>query len=331
MSLTLRRFRNTDVDALCRVWNAHFADHGYESRIDPLRLELSCLAKPYFESQDLVLAELAEQVVGFMHVGQLANSDFSGPAADSTAISALCVEPCQLEADVAQALLAHADEISRARGAAHCHFRPMFPNAAFYLGLGPADSMMGVTSHEHRVCVWLNEAGYRPFAATSQWELELATFQPPVDRLQIQIRRSAHVDRQVDEPRMPWWQACLLGHTEPTAFQLTHRTARVVLNEVLLWVVAPELQTSPDNVAWLWPLNLTASVLPMPAEVADSQAKDQLVFLLAETLRALRDDNIELVRTVSAADDPLASQVLKRLGFRARQSGVVFAKELQGA
>ena len=327
MPFSIRTFRNTDVDALCQVWNEHFSDQGVESQITPLRLELGCLAKPYFESSELFLAESDSKIIGFAHLAPVPNETWEEVAVGEAAIPALCVIPHPDEQRMAIELLNRSEVTAHSLGAIECQFKPMLPNGAYYLGMGPADSMIGLTSGEQRACAWMHAAGFQPLRPTNQWELELSRFQPPSDRLQIQVRRSAHVDRQVDEPMLPWWQACVLGHTEPTAFQLTDRHHRRVLNEVLFWTIASELQSLPHSIAWLWPPNVDALEFSESSN-SDVSSIDRLVFLLAESLRDFQSEGIDLVRTSSVGDDVATSQLLKRLGFKPKQSGIVFRKRL---
>jgi GNAT superfamily N-acetyltransferase len=322
---SIRTFRNTDVDSICRVWNLHFGSWGQDCHIAPVHLELGCLAKPYFNQQHLLLAEVDTQVIGFAHVAPLPDESLEEATQGKIGISALCIAPHPDEAQVAKALLQQCEDLARAWGVSECRVKPMLPNTAFYLGLGPADSMVGLTSSEQRTCGWIHAAGFQPMRPTTHWELDLTKFHPPVDRLQIQIRRSAHVDRQVDEPLLPWWQACVLGHTEPAAFQLTDRVQRRVLNEVLFWTIAPELQRSEQSITWLWPPK-TEPLAVSEALTTEANAVDRLVFLLAESLREFQSEGVDIVRTVSPADDCPTSQLLKRLSFKPIQSGVVFHK-----
>lgn len=317
MLFTIRSFRNTDVGPICKVWNAHFGDLGFDCRIDPIKLELCTLAKPYFCEQDLLIAEYEEEVVGFLHIGPMATDDLSEVACESASISAFCVLPCDMEGRVAKALLGKTDELLRQRQVPACQVKPLPPDSAFYVGLGPADSIAGLTTAERRTASWITAAGFCPKVPTNQWEMDLSDFQPPMDRQQIQIRRSAHVGRQVEEPLLPWWQACVLGHAEPSAFQLTHRAERRVIAELLYWSVAPELRTVPDNVYWLWP----------PEVPSDDQGVDQLVFLLGESLRQFQSEQVDVVRTASAATDSRISRIFCRLGFEANQNGIIFEKQ----
>lgn len=323
--ISIRTFRNTDAEALCQVWNLHFAEWGSENQLSILRLELGCLAKPFFDQADLLLAESDGQIVGFAHLAPTPDESLEEAVHSAIGISALCIAPQVHEDQIAAELLRHCEVRMQRLGARECRLKPLLPNSAFYLGLGPADSMIGLTSGEQRTCRWIRAAGFEPLQPTNQWELDLASFHPPIDRLQIQIRRSAHVDRQVDEPMLPWWQACVLGHTEPSAFQLTDRVQRRVLNEVLFWTIAPELQKAPQSIAWLWPPKLEPAAISESLR-SEASAVDRLIFLLSESLREFQSEGVDWVRTVSSADDVPTSQLLKRLGFKPVQSGVVFRK-----
>ncbi|MCA9133323.1 MAG: GNAT family N-acetyltransferase [Planctomycetales bacterium] len=308
----------TDVAALCRVWNAHYAELGHECLIDPLRFELCSLAKPYFRAEDLLLAEQEGRVVGFLHMGQVGNADLSDASAGEAAIAALCVEPGEDERAIGGLLLAAAEKHGADEHVRRCRFKPTLPDCAFYLGLGPGNSLIGATAAEKRVIEWVGQAGFKPVLPTTLWELELFSFQPPIDRVQIQIRRSACLDRQADEPDLPWWQACLLGHTERTAIQLINRADERVLCKALFWSVANELQSTADATLWLWPIALTSA----------EQAVDQMVFLLGESCRQLQHERTDVVRTVSTASDTVTSSILRRVGFKACESGMVFEKLL---
>lgn len=303
---------------MCKVWNAHYGDLGSSCGINPLQMELACLSKPYFNAEELLIAEHDDQVVGFMQLGPVAADDMTDTRTDVSAISALCIVPCDGEDAVARALLTHAEAQLKAKQVKECRYKPLLPGCAFYQGFGPADSMIGATTSERRGCDWVSAAGFTPVLPTTQWELDLSRFQPPVDRLQIQIRRSSQVQRGVDEPQLPWWQACLLGHTEPLQFILADRPHGQLICDALFWTVAIELQTSPDAIAWLWTPSIPTGEL----------AIERMLFLLGESCRQLHAERLDLIRTVTAAHDTQVNGLLRRLGFVAEHSGVVFEKKL---
>ncbi len=281
-----------------------------------MHFELAALAKPYFAAHDLLVAIVDDEVRGFLHLSNASSTDLMESDIHRGVLSALCVIPGDDDEEVAEALLHRADELLGKSSVTSCATRPMPPDSPFYLGLGAGDSMMGITSADQRTYGWLTKAGWVARQATSGWELFLDNFQPPVDRVQIQIRRTAHVDRMLDEPLLPWRQACLLGHTEPTGFQLTLRAEGTVALNLLVWSVGQELMTTPESVVWLWPIEVIES----------TQVADQLVFLLSESLRQMADDRVEVVRTCSDSSKTMVTSVLTRLGFRNANSGVVLEK-----
>lgn len=317
MAIELRSFRNTDTETVCRVWNAHHADSLF-GQLTPTAFELSVLAKPYFNADELLLATVRGECKGFLHWSYASNASQTEVDPDCGVVSALCVVPDAEGNAVASALVARAQEAMRARCITRCLVKPLPPNCPFYLGSGFGDSMMGITSNDQRSYAWLVEAGFEPQSATSFWELDLAGFQAPVDRMQIQIRRTAHVDRILDEPQLPWRQACLLGHTEPTGFQLTLRAEGRVAQQLLVWSVAPELAASPHLNVWLWPIG----------SPADASSTDQITFLLAEALRQMAEERVDVVRTVSDSSETSVTTILSRLGFKNSLSGVVLSKNL---
>jgi GNAT superfamily N-acetyltransferase len=317
LAIDIRSFCNTDTDAICEIWNSHHAE-SVDGQLTPVAFELSVLAKPYFDHRDLQLAIVDGVPKGFVHMAAATNAAQSDVDPARGVLSALCVAPDTQEANIAALLLAKADTWLRERCLTQCFTRPLPPNCPFYLGLGLGDTMMGITSNDQRTYAWLLEAGYEQKIATSFWEVDLGAFQAPVDRLQIQIRRTAHVDRILDEPQMPWHQACMLGHTEPTGFQLTLRAEGRVVQQLLVWSVAPELAVTIDSIVWLWPIQTPA----------DSASTDQITFLLAEALRQMADERVDFVRTVSDSSDTRVTTILTRLGFRNSLSGVVLSKIL---
>lgn len=318
MTLKVRQFRNTDAAAICDVWNAHHELLGPFLPITPMHLEIFVLAKQYFDSPNLIVAEGESGLVGFVQLAPVSVAELNDVDSGGMSISALCVCPSESQDETAGELIDAAIERVKEKGSSYCDFKPLLPNAAFFVGLGVGDSLAGLTASENQTQTWLQTAGFTPLLPSSVWDLDLATFQPPVDRQQIQIRRAAQVSRQIDEPDLPWWQACILGHTDPSAFHLLHKNEGKLLAETLVWTLAPELVTSPESVAWLWP----------PSTSDSEEANAQLLFLLCEAMRELQAERIDTVRCVSSAQDDDLNELLRKAGFRSSLTGMNFRKTL---
>lgn len=326
VTLRTRIFNNTDLDAVCELWNAHHRDLLIGLPINAERMELFIQAKPFFQPQQLIIATQDERPVGFIHFGPVSSISLDHDEPGQSSIAALCIHPDEDESSIAAVLLESAERHCRADGVGRCFFRSALPRTSFYVGIGPGDSLAGLLSSELKLCQWLTAAGYKPSVPTTIWELNLLDFQAPADRIQMLVRRSSFVQRQVQEPMLPWWQSCVLGHAEVSAFHLTDRNAMRILQEVILWGISPSLRTLPETVMWLWPPNMEYSPEDVPVEIAPA---DRILFLLAEACRELQAEQIDRVRTVTHAESNEFHRVLTRLGFQAIESGMVFERVFQ--
>lgn len=318
MALDIRSYRNTDAQALCEVFDAHYRAVGLPHVLSPLSLELCILSKPYFAPEHLLIAEQDGKPIGFAQIGFEPDQELGAIDQSLGVISALCVTAHESADASAQELLQAAQKTAAALGARRLRFCPPAPATPYFAGLAPGDAMIGVPDADTRQLAWISNAGWSPGDRVAYWNLDLASFHAPVDRTQIQIRRMAHVDRLLDEPMFPWYLASVLGHTEQIAFQLTSRTTRTVAADCVLWMIGQELLAQHDLIAHLWPLD--------PQTCA--QSEDHVVFLLAEAFRQLREDRFDEVSTVAHEHESAILRVLERVGFSPLLVGTVFSTTL---
>ncbi len=331
MSLSILPFRNTDQAAVCEIWNSQLngsrltdcegtrSDRG--GRVGVGQMEAFLQSKVYFDPSKLLIARRGDQPVGLVHVCSIPTESLDGPSLNALGIVALCVVPDSEEDAIAASLLKSARSICSAAGIPICTFRPALPYCSFYVGLGPGDSLAGVVSGEQRLCKWLGTAGFKPSIPTTIWELNVANFRVPADRVQMLVRRRSSTERLVQEPQLPWWQACVLGHAEVLAFHLTDQVKGQILQELVLWSLEPELRLQNERIVWIWPPSMEYSPQDSPVEIAPA---DRLLFLLGESIRELQREQVDLVRTVTRAEANEMHRVLNRLGFKAVDSGIVF-------
>ncbi|MCA9192411.1 MAG: hypothetical protein KDB03_11635 [Planctomycetales bacterium] len=318
MSICLRSFRNTDLKHICRIWNEHHFESKLGTRLTPLQFEICVLAKPNFSAENFFIAELDDIPCGFLYLDLEIEAE-TGEFCPSANISAFCVSPCAEDEPIAGALLTKALDYCFQSKVQTCQFRPLFPANLLFVGLGPGDSMIGLTSSERRLCDWLTQGGFTALIPTNLWQLDVSTFQQPSDRVQLGIRRSSYVDRLLEEPELSWKVACLLGHAELSEFHLINRQSRQITCDSLIWTLDPELSQRAEYIAWLWPLD---------QQIALGKA-DESLFLLGEAIRQLQQDGVDYVRTASIANQNIQANLLSRLGFIPFQSGVVFEYSFQ--
>ncbi len=143
MVLELRSFRNTDILALCGVFNAHYHAAGLPYVLTPISLELCVLSKPYFTSEQLLIAEVDGSIHAFALLGLEPDQDCNSVDTSLATLCALCAHPNATDATVME-LLQHASRSAQAMGSKRITFCPPPPSSAYFAGLVPGDGMIGV-------------------------------------------------------------------------------------------------------------------------------------------------------------------------------------------
>jgi ribosomal protein S18 acetylase RimI-like enzyme len=143
----------------------------------------------------------------------------------------------------------------------------------------------------------------------------LAGFRPPVNRLQLAIRRATTL-RVIDEPaRRTWWEAATT-----TGIALRRYELRNVADELLgsgsFWDMQP--------IAAAW--GVAAAGL-MHVDIAGPRRRQGLAsYLVAEALHDLAQEGVTLVETQVDEANAAAVSLFEKLGFTIAERGTVFAK-----
>lgn len=318
MQLDIRSFKNTDTRQICRVWNEHQVAVGLDYFVSPLSFELCVLSKPHFDPEFFFVAELDGKVTGFAHLGFGPEQNLMEIDPQHAILCSLCLENTESDASIAMELLARVARAAAARHSTQIRTTPTAPHCPFYIGLAPGDGLMGVIDADFRLRSWLSQAGFKPAADVIAWAVEASHFHPPIDRVQIQIRRTAHVDRRLEEPELPWWTACVLGHTDQVEFQLTLRKEKKVICEAFLWTIDHEVSPTESAIARLWITDRSISC----------ESVEHYVFLLSEAFRQLFVDRVQAIHAFTASDDLVAANILKRVGMSTTRTGTIFTLQL---
>jgi hypothetical protein len=314
---SIRSFLNTDTPALAKIWNSHHQSVQSLAAC-PLSVWDSCiLSKPFFRADELCVAtDDLGHLVGFVHFGFIGDSSLQTISQTDAAIHKICIVPGPGEDQVAFELIAHALDQLQRRGAVSALAIGAGDRSAYYLGIGDGDNLMGVLAKDTKTQRWLTSAGFVPVRPTECWELELLSFRPPMDRLQIQARRTCTIGRMLDEDYEHWWTSTVLGHCEQIRFHLMLKNPATLSGLLTCWFPEPSLVGVDSSIVRL--------LLPDAPEIEDS--REQFVYLVAESLRQLQQDRKRLVRAVVSADQQQSINLLQRLGFRSVEHGLLFEK-----
>jgi len=311
-----RCFRNDDPPRLADVWRA--ADLG-PAAMQPMTsalLEACVFSKPYFDRAGLVVAVDGERMVGFAHAGFGPNADHSGiDHAVGTTMLVVTV-PHEEEPAVADGLLARCEDYLRGRGAAAPRGGGTPTLGGFYLGLYGGSNLPGILDSSPRMQAVFRRAGYAEAERIAVLRRSLAGFRPPVNRLQMAIRRATTL-RVIDEPsRRTWWEAAATTGIALRRYELRNATEDL-LGSALFW------DMQPLAAAW----GVTATGL-LHVDIEGPRRRQGLAsYLVAEALHDLAEEGVTLVETQVAESNAAAVKLFEKLGFAIAERGSVFTRQ----
>jgi GNAT superfamily N-acetyltransferase len=314
--IRFRPFCNADPPAIAAIWRSHSPHPRIARAVVPNLLERLVFAKPYFDRFGLIIAEDESGPVGFVHAGFGANDEGSALSTELGATCLLMVAPCPDQAAVARGLLHESESYLRKRGAKVLYGGGIWPLNPFYLGLYGGSELPGILAGDP-AAAWFREAGYKEIDRCFILERELANFRPPVDRRQVEIRRSHAVEVASDPPPQNWWEACTFGLFDRTLFELRPRGSDRPVASVVLWDMQP--------LADAWGRHAVGLVQMHTAEGVRRNGLG--TYLAGEALKQMDAHGVEIVHTQAMCHNAAALGLYRKLGFAQVDEGIVFRKE----
>lgn len=314
--IDFRCFRNDDPPRLADTWRV--ADLGPRA-VQPMTsalLENGVFSKPYFDREGLIVAVDDGRVLGFAHAG-------FGPNAERTALdtsvgtTALVVVPTHPEEDaIAAGLIARCEDYLRRRGAGLLLGGGSATFRGFYLGLYGGSDLPGILDSSPLMQRAFRAAGYAEGERIAILRRPLAGFRPPVNRLQIAIRRATDM-AVIDEPaRCSWWEAATTTGVALRRYELRNRAGET-LGSVSFW------DMQPLSSAW----GVTAAGLLDVVIEGPRRRQGLASHLVAEALHDLaQHEGVTLVETQVHVANTAALSLFEKLGFEPVEYGTVFRK-----
>lgn len=318
---SIRSFLNTDTPSLAHIWSDHHSAYGSSSRCNASLWDQCILSKAYFSPDQLLLAIDANgEAHGLIHFGTALDEDGKNLSGDTGMIHRLCIRPHIDEDGIANLLMEKACQLLKSVGLKRCLAVGALESSSFYLGIAEGDNRMGVSAADQRLQNWLVSGRFQPCIPTECWEVSLDSFRPPMDRMQISIRRACTISRVLDEYQSNWWISTVLGHCDQVRFSLVSRGPDRTEMEVMLWY--------PD--ATIRGVDSTTARLKLPSIPEDEENRERLIHLIAESLRQLQAERKRAVRVVASAQNTACTRLLQRLNFRTTDHGMIYARDLSG-
>jgi GNAT superfamily N-acetyltransferase len=312
-----RTFRNTDPPLLTELWRSCSERRSLVQPLTTADFEQFVLSKPYFDRQGLWLAIEGEEVQGFVHAGFGPSEDESTLSTDLGVTSIVLVRPGADQVAVAAALLQHSEGYLRERGAKVLYGGSIRPLNPFYLGLYGGSEQPGVLDSDPAMQQLFLAHGYREIDRTIVFQRTLADFRAPIDRNQMQVRRSTQIAVVDEPPAKTWWDACTLGEFERVEYQLLDRGLGKQLASATLRGIE-HTATHPG---------VRASGLVDVQVTPQSLHQGLATFLISEALKELHQQGIGLVEAQTMQRNTAAIGLYRKLGFTRIDSGAVYRKE----
>lgn len=313
--IEFRCFRNDDPPRLADVWRS--ADLG-PAAMQPMTsalLEAAVFSKPYFDRHGLIVALDGDRTVGFAHAAFGPSADRGGidPTVGTTLLVA--VVPHADHDAIGQGLLGRCEAYLRDRGATTLLGGGSADMRSFYLGLYGGSDLPGILDSSPDMQAIFERAGYEVGERIAVLRRRLAGYRPPINRLQVAIRRNT-VLRVIDEPtRRTWWEAATTTGIALRRYELRNHSEEV-LGSASLW------DMQPLSSSW----GVTAAGL-LHIDIEGPRRRQGLAkYLVAEAMHDLAEEGVSLLETHVATRNAPALALFESLGFETAEFGTVFRR-----
>lgn len=313
----LRPFRNTDPPRLVDVWHSQGPSRGLTESVSVPTLEHYVLGKPYFDRHGLIVAEVNQRVVGFVHAGFGPNERYSDISLQDGIICMLQLLPEFDSAEARHQLCNAAEDYLAGKGAKRIFGGPHPPLTPFYHGLSAYSELPGVPAEDQAMHEMFRAHGYWGAREYAVMNCDLGSRRPIVDRNQRQLGRSLSVHATLDHAFASWWETCVFGPVPRSQFELVDQSGQRCGS--MLW----------------WDLELTRdrfgpAVAISRLEIADDRRRSGLAtYLVSNALKQLKSTGTTLAQVLVATSNDAASNLFTKLGFREFSRGTAYLKHLE--
>lgn len=314
--IEFRCFRNEDPPRLADAWRGANLGPAAMQPMTSALLETGVLSKPYFDRAGLIVAVDGDRVVGFAHAAFGPNAARTGIETSVGTTLVVVVVPHPDQRAIGDGLLTRCEAHLRQRGATTLLGGGSAGMSGFYLGLYGGADLPGILDSSPEMQDVFVRAGYAPADRILVMRRPLEGFRPPVNRLQVAIRRATTL-RVIDEPpRRSWWEAATTAGLATRRYELRNLQEEL-LGSASFWDMQP--------LAGTW--GVVAAGLADVVIVGPRRRQGLAQYLVAEALHDLAGEGVAVVETQTSDRNTAAVSLFEKLGFRAVDRGTVFRRD----
>ena len=308
-------FRNDDPPRLADAWRATDLGPAALQPMTSAALEAAVFSKPYFDRHGLIVARDDQRILGFAHAA-------FGPTADHSTVDhavggtlLVVVPPHERQIEIEDGLLDRCERYLRDRGAGTILGGGTPDLGGFYLGLYGGSDLPGILDSSPGMQSIFRRHGYAVAGRIDVLRRPLAGFRPPVNRLQLAIRRATTL-RAIDEPgRRDWWEAATTTGIALRRYEL-HGEADALLGSASFWDVQP--------LAASWGVAMAGLIR---VDIEGTRRRQGLAnYLVAEALHDLAEEGHTVAEAHVSDDNAAAGKLFEKLGFKRVDQGIVFRR-----
>jgi ribosomal protein S18 acetylase RimI-like enzyme len=314
--IRFRSFRNQDPPQLADLWQSAGLGPLAIQPMTTALLDTAVFSKPYFDRHGLIVAtDEADggKIVGFAHAGFGPNRDRSALDRSIGSILLLVVPPHEQADAISAGLVEEARGYLKAKGAATVFAGGGPTLGGFYLGLYGGADLPGILDSSMAMQRSFQDQGFLEHDRVVVARRSLTGFRPPIDRIQVAIRRSTQLTA-IDEPdRRNWWEAALTAGICLRRYDLRTRDSSL-LATALFWDMQPMAASCGITAAGLLDL-----------QVAPERRREGLAsYLLAEAMHDLGSEGISVVEAHAPTSNVAATGLLTKLGYETSSHGTIY-------
>ncbi len=316
--ITYRHFENFDPPKLLALWNACNLGRGAAKHISCDAFEMLNYSQPYFTNKSIIIAEEADNIVGYVHTGLAPNKEETGLDATHGVISAVMVHPVHRRQNVGTVLMQRAENQLREQGVTRITAGPGDDTAPYYIGLYGGARPSGFLMSDPLADPFMRSLGYQPFEEYGVYQRDLMNRKDPISFRLVTLRRTMEL-RIVNHPvDARWWWFTRFGRLDSIRFQLWNKGGEQ--NVAAITVIGM------DTFLPCWNERCIALCELIVNE--DCRGKGYGQLLITEVMRRLREELIQKVEIHINIANHKALALIDTCGFDRVDTGVVYQKML---
>lgn len=311
--IRFRSFRNADPPHLADVWQRTALGPQAMQPMSTALLETAVFSKPYFDRHGLVVATEDDRIVGFAHAAFGPNAARSALDYETGSIVMLVVPPHEREQEITAGVIDAARRYLHDRGATTvlAGGRPLL--GGFYLGLYGGANLAGILDSSPAMQEGFVREGFAAQDRVAVMRRSLVGYRPPIDRVQVAIRRTTQLTA-IDEPdRRTWWEAAITAGICLRRYDLRARDTTVIAS-AQFWDMQPMSAACGVAAAGL----LDIRVLP------ERRREGLAHYLLAEAMHDLASEGVSVIEAHTPTSNAATVGLLGKLDFETASHGTIY-------